>query len=499
MNRLNLKLKQQIDAYIDILTPVIDLNLLDRTIEEKYKLKSIESNTIKNDYYKMMELILNDAKNICQEFKGERALVIALFTMRAVCKQKMYEGNMGLSEEWTCNFKICNGMFFHLLSNKKVSQEYIDIKEAETQIRKYFTLIYCYIENIIIYNKVICDSDDESYEEYYNKLIEVSNKKEDMNTYEISSTDLKKDLQDRKLTINHITQSIIRDTRKDYYRKSIEKSDKKLYEMIQKDNLNNPFDDIIIIKKSDFIFYEKRFKNFIIKFSVKGNENLQDNENELCFSYIDDEYVFISKIMMNTTQEIVNKALEMQQYTKLIKYYFGFNENTSNKNNYNKLMTYKIADLLYKNNYLLPIEKKKYRKSELLFIPSIEISNYPGYKNEYGDIDIIFISPFTNKLYNLEYKNYQMLVTKSNDLSNEIDKVKKEKVTEKVLRREKIMKNNLAETIKKLFESFSEEITEVKSIILTTKPNYYFYKNKKDGYEYFEWIEFKEKIENHIL
>lgn len=71
-------------------------------------------------------------------------------------------------------------------------------------------------------------------------------------------------------------------------------------------------------------------------------------------------------------------------------------------NVYNRLMTYKIADLLLANGYILPMESVNG-----LLVPRIEISNYvtgKEMKNKLGDIDILVYSEYSKILYLIEFK-----------------------------------------------------------------------------------------------
>ncbi len=52
-----------------------------------------------------------------------------------------------------------------------------------------------------------------------------------------------------------------------------------------------------------------------------------------------------------------------------------------------------------------------------------------------GDIDVLFYSPYTNILYVLEYKNYQMYVTGNQNISSDISKLEREDTISKVCKR----------------------------------------------------------------
>lgn len=119
------------------------------------------------------------------------------------------------------------------------------------------------------------------------------------------------------------------------------------------------------------------------------------------------------------------------QYENVIKYFFGTAINQKILRDYNILMTYKVVDLLISNEYIVPMNN--WRGA---LIPRIEISNYVEDKkrrSELGDIDILFYSENTQILYLIEYKNYQMLVSRLGDLGADISKVERENTSEKVV------------------------------------------------------------------
>lgn len=109
-----------------------------------------------------------------------------------------------------------------------------------------------------------------------------------------------------------------------------------------------------------------------------------------------------------------------------------------------------------------------------------------------------YLAKLNDIVYIIEYKNYQMMVSREGDLSSEISKVSRENTPKKVYGRHRYVCDHIEYCRKTLFEK-EYEISDIKSIILTTKPCYYFYINKSENYEYMEWIEFENKIEGKEL
>ena len=85
---------------------------------------------------------------------------------------------------------------------------------------------------------------------------------------------------------------------------------------------------------------------------------------------------------------IVEDSITRSQYENITRYYFNLPIGQKTLKDYNRLMTYKIVELLLLQGYITPMEN-----SNGLIIPRIGISNYLISKvdsNKLGDIDVIF-------------------------------------------------------------------------------------------------------------
>ena len=105
----------------------------------------------------------------------------------------------------------------------------------------------------------------------------------------------------------------------------------------------------------------------------------------------------------------------------------------------------------------------------------------------------MFFSTYTKTLYLIEYKNYQMIVSRKGDLSAECSKVEREDTPAKVLKRHEYIAEHVADCMNTLFQIHCTA-QNVKSIILTTKPCYYFFIQDSVGYDYMDWVEFERKV-----
>lgn len=69
----------------------------------------------------------------------------------------------------------------------------------------------------------------------------------------------------------------------------------------------------------------------------------------------------------------------------------------------------------------------------------------------------------------------------------------RENTVEKVKKRHQYISDNV-EKCADIFFKKKYHIRDIKSIILTTKPCWYFYVNKSKDYIYMDWIEFENEI-----
>ncbi|EDT74372.1 hypothetical protein [Clostridium butyricum] len=485
------------NSYIDILSNQVSNQKFTINCKYNYRLEKLcDEYDIKQKYKSLKKCILDEIEFICSSFKGESFLV-ALFTMRGVSKIKMYKENLETGSLW---FKIFNLLFFSM--NKILDNStYIQNNDsAQECIERLLELSYHYWSNLAYYNKAINNIDDDSYEEYLNKLYEVTHLPTDMHQRKVYKEDIISYLKNQEKNIEKLRSTNLNKIEDKYCSKFRTKIDNSLQISINFLNNSNPIDDIIIIEKEKFfsnLNFDKRFIDFTKTFSNNTCKSPDDNESELIFSYISKKYVFISKEIMLRTQEIIEQFLVSGQYSNLLNYYFKLNNLIENQKKYTTLMTYKIADTLLLDEYTLPMENKRFN-GKVHMIPMIEIKKYyANYTDKDGDIDVLFLSNRTKTLYNLEYKNYEMLITRENDFTAELRKVMKDDdPILKTLARENIIKENLSHILNTYFK-IEENDFKVKSIILTTKPNYYFYKNKQKELEYMEWNEFIKRVRLH--
>jgi hypothetical protein len=480
----NQMLWENIEQYCTILDDIV---VLPFNSETKFSV-SAEIPLSKIKYEEKKQEIVNHILQQFDKVNDVETLSIALFIFRAVLKRKMFDDNF---KDWTPKFKICNYLFFLSLQYLKNSKRTIYVACNEWQvIKNIFSCGYSFFENQSLFNEQYYIENRDSTDEFFELIEQISNRHGDLHSYQITNRDLQNYLNKKNITIDKIRNNALCRYKGQYLSKLELFSNGSWNRIQSQDNLSNPEDDIIIIPIHTFDKCDKQLQNFIATFEAEKCQIPSDPESELIFSYKTDKYFYISKKILNDTQTVIEDFITWGQYENITKYFWGLSVDQKALSDYNCLMTYKIADLLLANGYIIPMEI-----TDELFIPRIEISNYvvdKKLKNKLGDIDIIFYSEYSRTLYLVEYKNYQMMVSREGDLNSEISKVNRENTPEKVNNRRKYICDNFEYCINTLFKT-AYDICNVKSIILTTKPCYYFLVHKSENYDYMEWVKFENK------
>lgn len=368
----------------------------------------------------------------------------------------------------------------------------------------YKTTDYLSIKRIISVIATIIDNDQmfkssfydtEAIENYLSKTIEISNLKYDLHSYNISNLSVLHCLKHEKLDAQYIKNEALKAYSTVYISKQELNRMNDWRVALSKYRLPKP-SGILRIPIIEFQLLNSRIRNFLLKFDAEKCNDPIESESELIFNYLHGEHYYIAISVMDITQELIEKFSSWGQYSKLQSYYLGRSANSQIANKYNRLLTYKIADLLLNCGYILPSEKK-----HGLVVPMIEVKYYSADKKkclQLGDIDLTFYSPFTQIFYILEFKNYQMLISRSNDFSYDLEKMERDKADIRIINRREYINTNRDEFTSMLYKTTFNDCA-IKSIILTTKPCFYFFLNNSSEYDYYDWIQFKKRIENKEL
>ena len=448
------------------------------------------------------EIIATEAPiNYLKHIYDIESLCEALFIMRNDIKHHIY-GSVYMPKvyfnyltNWYIVIDKCFFLAFDYLSKNTIVKPCILIDDRRLVEQFYFTVLREIEKDIDKENNTDKNQPRLTKQEadsFYNRSLEISSMHNDLNTYKIKDTVLVDHLNDNNLTSDKIFQSANTAVNDIYYKGVACDIITELQRYCQKNKYG-------IFKLDKKYYHNSKAKTaaFLDNFSADTSNMDYSDVFNFVFCYKYKNYVYVAPDVMCFTVECIDRFLGWGQYKNVLEHYHLLKDNKvfeRIKSNYNQLMTYNIADHLKACGYILPVKKDHGRN-----IPYIEIDAFKGKKDnsrDYGDIDILFYSPYTKVLYLIEFKNYQMSVSNSGSISKDIAKAIDRDPSERSSRRLNKVKENIPEFLGKVKLKIDEkEISEVKAIILTSKPNaYYFRKEAKNGsYLYFDWISFQEE------
>ena len=345
------RLWSDIEEYCKVLDGIVTMPLKP---EQKYSI-SQENLLSKKEYVERKEEIQNYIFSLLDKVNAVDKLCIALFIFRSIMKRKMYEDGF---DNWTIQFKICNLLFY-------ISLKYIYINKYERTlyiasndrlfIKKIFIAGYTILDNQILFNEQYFKEYKEDTDKFFNRVEQVSNKRGDLHSYQITNSNLKKYLDLKGINSAKIKGDALSQYNEEYFNVS-QLVNNASWKKMTSDNKSYRSDDIIIVTTYNFNRYDERLQNFITNFEAQKCLNPYDPESELIFAYRTDNYVYISKKLLNDTQSFIEACISWGQYGNITNYFFGKPINQKTLGTYNRLMTYKIADLLLTNGYILPME-----------------------------------------------------------------------------------------------------------------------------------------------
>lgn len=178
------------------------------------------------------------------------------------------------------------------------------------------------------------------------------------------------------------------------------------------------------------------------------------------------------------------------------------NINLSSILNYTStFIVYTLVDVLLSHNYILPMESKRIN-GESYVIPMAEIkkvmkngTNLLKQDQDLTDIDILACDTKKKIIYNIEVKHYKPAFNVKDMLYGDKDKVDRKETVRKTLARESLILKEQGTFLELL--NLPEEKYEVKSFIVSSRPNYYSQLCKRVAF--ITWRQFCERVENHDL
>ncbi len=251
--------------------------------------------------------------------------------------------------------------------------------------------------------------------------------------------------------------------------------------------------DLIIMSKNTFyeIFseFEKNELENIMNFFSLTNVNIRsdfvENKSVELYSVIVEEgaYVFgLFDLIQNIS--IFEKLINSGHFIEL----YGIDKNkmkiSKNQNNLSTYFSYIIADKLESCGYKLP-EKNIKINGRTISLPVVDIDKIKVQDTNIlvniGDIDVLAISEKEKTVLNIEFKDFKPAMTARDLFYIDEDKIEGKKVIEKILVRENIIKENIYDIVEFIL-GYNVEGYKVRSILISTRPNYYGYIQEKIEY-----------------
>ena len=313
------ELIELINKYIDILRDINASLDFSKYYKEEYILSNKGNKDLKERYKQIKENILLEVQSIVDLIDDKKSLLVAVFVNRCNFRAAFYSSaNNEVDILW---FKIYNMIFFEIYHSQKKENKICALNnyEIKSMLERMIKLIYHYWDNIEYYNTHIIASDnecEEAYKEYMDKIQEITDK-QDMHVRRIHDPNILKYIYSKNIDAISLKKNFLNIIKDYYYSEEEYMNNKSLKSVISKLNVSEPADNLIIIRRdslNDCTSIEKRFMEFILLFSAKTSKQAIDIENELIFSYINEDYVFLSKSCMQFTQGIIETFGTWGQY-----------------------------------------------------------------------------------------------------------------------------------------------------------------------------------------
>jgi hypothetical protein len=140
------------------------------------------------------------------------------------------------------------------------------------------------------------------------------------------------------------------------------------------------------------------------------------------------------------------------------------------------LLSFKLAETLHHSNYCVPTHKVRL-ESGIEDVLRAEINKIPnGNRNilqGLGDIDVLALNKVKRQILNIEIKYFKPGINMRDLVFGDANRIAGKKVIEKVLRREKAIKENLDSVVQFICEKENSDGYTVRSFVVTIRPNFY--------------------------
>ncbi len=217
--------------------------------------------------------------------------------------------------------------------------------------------------------------------------------------------------------------------------------------------------------------------------------------------YETEELIIMGRIDFSQNSSAFDKFINSGHYIEMFKP--SIKGDKSIKEAQKKLSTYLayvIADRLYNNGYKLPMEKLPSKMGGEL-VPRAEINkiqvNSSNILSQVGDLDVLAIDEKDKFILIFEIKNYKPAISPKDLFCKDKNKIIDEEVLRKIKAREDVIRENSASVVEFVTGKRANDY-KVKSILVTSRPNYYACVENKEV-EYIPWTSLIKKIEEKKL
>lgn len=252
-------------------------------------------------------------------------------------------------------------------------------------------------------------------------------------------------------------------------------------------------------------FNQSAFDNIINTFSINKVRSNSDFDNvrmlELRSIYEKDDLIIFGRIDFMQNVSTFEKFAFSGHY---IEYFMPELQNNNVVQQAQKklstYLSYVVADKLFSKNFILPMSKTSKKLGGHL-VPRAEIDkiviNGVNILREVGDIDVLALNKTKDQIILFEFKHYKPAIGNKDLIGKDKSKIENEEIIRKIKARDEVIKSNVKE-ISEYFDWNSSVSYSIRSILITSRPNFYAINSISD-IEYYTWAKLMEMIEEGTL
>lgn len=247
------------------------------------------------------------------------------------------------------------------------------------------------------------------------------------------------------------------------------------------------------------------FDSIITTFSINQHSLSMGEKDEkaleLMSVYETGELIVLGRIDFTQNVSAFDKFANSGHYIEMFKCTLkGDKSIIESQRKLSAYLSYILADRLYENGYKLPMEKLS-SKMGGEYVPRAEINkieiNGTNILSEVGDLDVLALNQTNKIIFIIELKNYKPASGAKDLFYKDKNKIEDEEVMRKMKAREEVVNNNI-ESVVEYITGKKESDYEVKTLFVTTRPNYYAC-NQNEEIQSISWHNLIKKIERKEL